>query len=58
MQYLSSAFIGVDVTATGTVGNGSEVFRIDDGGGGSFGISSGGVCGFGTWILKDSLLVS
>ena len=58
IQIISSAFIGVDMAVTGIVVGVSEGFRIGNGGGGNFGFSSGGFCGFGTWILKDSLLVS
>ena len=34
MQMMSSAFMGVDVTVTGTVGEGPEFFNIGEGGGG------------------------
>ena len=58
MQMLVSASIGVDVMLTGTVGDGVVLFRIGDGGDGRFVISVDWAWGFGTWILKESLLVS
>ena len=58
MQMMFSASIRVDVIVTGTVGDGVVLFRIGDGGYGRFVISVDWACGFGTCILKESLLVS
>ena len=41
MQMIISAFIGVDVIVTGTVGDGVVLFRIDDGGDRKFVVSLG-----------------
>ena len=58
MQMMFSASIGVDVIVTGTVGDGVVLVRIGDGGDGKFVISVDWAWGFGTCILKESLLVS
>ena len=58
MHMIFSAFIGVDVMVTGTVGDGVVLFRIGDGGDGRFVISVDWAWGFGTWILKENLFVS
>ena len=58
MQMMFSASIGVDVIVTGTAGDSVVLFRIGDGGDGRFVISVNWAWGFGTCILKESLLVS
>ena len=58
MQMIFSAFKGVDVMVTGTVGDSVVLFRMGDGGDGRFGISVDWAGGLGTWILKESLFVS
>ena len=58
MQMMFSASIGVDGMVTGTVGDGVVLFRIGDGGDGRFVSFVDWAWGFGTWILKEKLLVS
>ena len=58
MKMMFSASIVVDVMVTGTVGDSVVLFRIGDGGDGNFGVFLGLACGFGTWILKESLTES
>ena len=52
MQMIFSAFIGVDVMVTGTVGDSVVLFRMGDGGYDRFGISVVWACGLGIWILN------